>query len=177
MRWSRTLAVASATSGGGPRLTYGRSFVRGVVLVDTGPLVALFDPSDRARNECRATLATLERADLVTTEAVITEATFLLDFSVDAQVALQVLLAAGSPRVVSLEPRDRARIAALTRKYRDLPMDYADATLVALAERLGTTAVFPRPSRLRRLPRGTQGLRHPSAAFQVTGLCGNRAGE
>lgn len=116
--------------------------MRGVVLVDTGPLVALFDPSDRARAACRATLATLERADLVTTEAVVTEASFLLDFSVDAQVALQTLLAAGRPRVVAMGPDDRARIATLTRKYRDLPMDYADSTLVALAERLGTTTVF-----------------------------------
>ena len=116
--------------------------MRGVVLVDTGPLVALFDPSDRAREACRATLAALERADLVTTEAVITEASFLLDFSADAQSALQTFLAAGRPRVVAIEPHDRSRVAALTTKYRDLPMDYADATLVILAERLGTTTIF-----------------------------------
>jgi predicted nucleic acid-binding protein len=51
--------------------------MRAVVLVDTGPLVALLDPSDRARDRCRRALSRLEGKELVTTEAVITEAEYL----------------------------------------------------------------------------------------------------
>ena len=114
----------------------------GVVLVDTGPLVALLDPSDRARARCRECLDGLEQADLVTTEAVLTEAAYLLDFSVRAQSALQQLLASGRPRVEPVLTSERERIAELLGRYQTLPMDYADATLVALAERLRTRRVF-----------------------------------
>ena len=112
------------------------------VLVDTGPLVALLDPSDRARAACRKELDRLDRFELVTTEAVVTEASYLLDFSVEAQAGLQLLLASGRPRVEPITAQDRARVAELLAKYRDQPMDYADATLVVVAERLGWHRVF-----------------------------------
>ncbi len=113
-----------------------------VVLVDTGPLVALFDPSDGARARCLAMLERLENADLVTTEAVVTEAAYLLDFSSKAQTALMQFLAGGRPRVEPIATGERARVAELMGRYHSLPMDYADATLVRLAERMGTTRVF-----------------------------------
>jgi predicted nucleic acid-binding protein len=112
------------------------------VLVDTGPLVALLDPSDAAGERCRAALARLERFDLVTTEAVITEVSFLLDFSTRAQSGLQRLLGLGRPRVEPILLPERPRISELLEKYADLPMDYADATLVVLAERLDCPRVF-----------------------------------
>ena len=113
-----------------------------VVLVDAGPLIALFNPADACRETCREIFRSLESADLVTTEAAVTEASCLLDFSAEAQAALQSLLAAGRPRVEGPLVSERERIAELIRKYRDLPMDYADATLVVLAERLRTRRVF-----------------------------------
>jgi predicted nucleic acid-binding protein len=113
-----------------------------IVLVDTGPLIALLDPSDRARARCRSVLDRLGRADLVTTEAVVTEAEYLLDFSSKAQSALMHVLASGRPRVEAIAAPDRARLAELMARYADLPMDYADATLVLVAERLGATRVF-----------------------------------
>ena len=112
------------------------------VLVDTGPLVALLDPSDGAHAKCRACLDTLESRELITTEAVVTEAQYLLAFSVEAQAALQHLLASGRPRVEPIGTRDRPRIAELMERFRTLPMDYADATLVVLGERLGATRIF-----------------------------------
>lgn len=113
-----------------------------VVLVDTGPFVALFDPSDRDRDACRACLDSLGRTDVVTTEAVVTEALYLLAFSTRAQRALLEFLASGQPRVEPLGPADWKDAAKLMAKYADLPMDYADATLVVLAERLETSRVF-----------------------------------
>ena len=113
-----------------------------VVLVDTGPLVALFDPSDASRASCKKALDGLRGVELITTEAVITEASYLLDFSVGAQAALMRFLASGRPRIEAVTSGDRDRLSELLLKYRDLPMDYANATLVRLAERFGTTRVF-----------------------------------
>ena len=112
------------------------------VLVDTGPLVALLDPSDGARAPCRTCLEALESCELVTTEAVITECAYLLDFSTQAQASLMHLLAAGRPRIELITANDRPRIADLLVRYAKLPMDYADATLVVLAERLSTRRIF-----------------------------------
>jgi predicted nucleic acid-binding protein len=79
-----------------------------------------------------------EALDPVTTEAVVTEASSLLDFAAAAQAAL----AQGRPRVMAIEPSERARLGDLLLKHRDLPMDTAHATLVVLAERLGKARVF-----------------------------------
>ena len=111
-------------------------------LVDTGPLVALFDPSDRDHEPCKSTLAGMEQDRLVTTVAVITEATYLLGFSVKAQSSLLAFVGARALDVESLDAGDVERAGVLMQKYADLPMDFADATLVVLAERLGTTRVF-----------------------------------
>jgi len=78
----------------------------------------------------------------VTTEAVVTEAEYLLDFSSEAQAALMHVLASGRPRVEAIAATDRKRLAELMGRYADLPMDYADATLVLVAERLGAMRVF-----------------------------------
>lgn len=113
-----------------------------VVLVDTGPLVALFDPSERAHVKCERALASLERTQLVTSIAVLTEATYLLAFSDAAQNALLSFVVAGAMEIADFGREDIARASTLMAKYRDLPMDFADATLVVLAERLRCTRVF-----------------------------------
>jgi predicted nucleic acid-binding protein len=114
----------------------------GVVLVDTGPLVALFDPSDAQHAACTKELARLERNRLVTSLAVVTEATYLLDFSARAQQAVLAFVASGALDVVDFNAAAIERAAGLMAKYQDLPMDFADATLVVLAEALETTTVF-----------------------------------
>ncbi|HYD47854.1 MAG TPA: PIN domain-containing protein [Terriglobales bacterium] len=114
----------------------------GIVLVDTGPLVALFDPSDRKREACRRTLEELRQHRRVTTLAVVTEALYLLDFAAKAQQTCLAFLAAGGVELAELTPDDLSRAAALMQRYADLPMDFADASLVVLAERLNTQVVF-----------------------------------
>jgi predicted nucleic acid-binding protein len=113
-----------------------------VVLVDTGPLVALFDPSDAQHATCTKALARLERQRLVTSLAVITEATYLLDFSGRAQRALLDFVAKGAVEIANLDAPAIERASTLMAKYEDLPMDFADATLVVLAESLGMTTIF-----------------------------------
>ena len=113
-----------------------------VVLVDTGPLVAMFDPSDRARESCLTELGRLERRRLVTTLAVVTEATYLLDFSKSAQQAFLTFVASGAVELAELGATLVSKAQSLMAKYADLPMDFADATLVVLAESLDTTTIF-----------------------------------
>lgn len=109
------------------------------IVVDSGPLIALFDGSDRyhpaAVGFVRAVVA-----PLYTNIAVITEVVHLLDFEVRAQLdflnwAMQAL------RIDSRTGHDLPRIYALIEKYADLPADFADASLIALCERLGTRRV------------------------------------
>jgi predicted nucleic acid-binding protein len=113
-----------------------------IVLVDTGPLVSLFDPSDRDREACKHTLAQLRRSRRVTSLAVVTEASYLLDFSAEARQALLAFVAAGAVEIAEFTAADISRAAALMAKYSSLPMDLADATLVVLAERLATRTIF-----------------------------------
>jgi len=113
-----------------------------VVLVDTGPLVALFDPSDQDHASCTAELRRLGRSRLLTTLAVLTEASFLLAFSPQAQRAVLHFVASGAIELVELDTPILTRVIALMEQYEDLPMDLADATLVALAELQRTRWVF-----------------------------------
>ena len=112
------------------------------VLVDTGPLVALFDPSDHDHQRCKEALRLLAGVDLVTSIAVVTEATYLLGFSNAACGALLSFISTGAVQVANIENDDVARIADLMQRYRDLPMDFADATLVVIARELRTARVF-----------------------------------
>jgi uncharacterized protein len=112
------------------------------ILVDTGPLVAIFDPSDRERDSCLQELRRLEGRKLVTSLAVVTEATYLLDFSLQAQQALLTFIADGALEIADFGGSSVGRARELMTKYHDLPMDFADATLVVLAELIGTTAIF-----------------------------------
>jgi len=113
-----------------------------VVLVDTGPLVALFDPSDRDHARCKRALAQLRRSRRVTSLAVLTEAAYLLGFSRRAQQALLAFIAAGAVEIAEVGAAQVSRAAALMERFESLPMDFADATLVVLAETLQTTSVF-----------------------------------
>jgi predicted nucleic acid-binding protein len=112
-----------------------------VILVDAGPLVALLHAHDQHHERCVAALKAI-RQPLVTVWPVVTEAMYLLAFSPNAQQALWDRLAADSPRLLSLDHRDIGRLKQLMWKYRDRPMDLADAALVRAAEREKLDAVF-----------------------------------
>jgi predicted nucleic acid-binding protein len=112
-----------------------------VILVDTGPLVALFDPRDGAHQRAKATLAGLDE-DLVTTVPVLTEVFHLLGPASRGSAAVRAFLMRGGLRVWWLADRSLARAFRLMDEYDDHPMDLADASLVAAAEALRTTRVF-----------------------------------
>lgn len=76
------------------------------------------------------------------TEAVLTEASHLLgQVSGGRQAVVDFFLSGGSLLVPATQASLR-RCRELMKQYDDLPMDYADATLVVLAEELDTNLVF-----------------------------------
>ena len=128
------------------------------VLVDTGPLVALLDRSDPYHLTCQETLSSLEDS-LVTVWPVVTEAMYMLRSYWQAQDALWEMIDTAAVEILVLEKNDVGRMRELMRKYRDLPMDLADAALVRVAERERLRRIFTldrrdfqiyRPSRIGR---------------------------
>lgn len=104
-----------------------------MILVDTGPLVALFDPADASHQRCKEILATIAEP-LCTTVPVLTEAFHLLNpDSIGAQRLMDFVSAKGL-NLWYLDDQTLARAFALMVRYADHPMDLADASLVALAE-------------------------------------------
>jgi uncharacterized protein len=114
--------------------------VRGV-LVDAGPLVALIDRGDEHHARCVETLRDI-RDPLITVWPAFTEAMYLLGSSWQAQAALWEMVESEAVELRQLEEDDLPRMAELMGKYRDLPMDLADAALVRLAERDHLRQVF-----------------------------------
>jgi hypothetical protein len=105
------------------------------IVVDAGPLIALFDRDDRHHRRALKFVDACS-SPLVTNLPVLTEATFLLRFSLQAQ--RDMLLWVHRTFVIDQDTAaDLPRIAALLEKYQDMPADFADASLVAMAERLG----------------------------------------
>lgn len=112
-----------------------------MILVDTGPLVAFFDASDNCHRTCLDVLKNLE-GPLLTVWPVLTEAFYLLNFSWKAQDNLWEFVARGGIEITELEMSAMDRCRTLMSKYRDLPMDLADAALVAAAETRKIKSVF-----------------------------------
>jgi uncharacterized protein len=111
------------------------------VLVDAGPLVALIDRSDPHHQHCREGLASIDDP-LGTVWPALTEAMYLLRTSARAQRALWGMLGLGGVQLIELGVDDCPRMRELMWKYRDLPMDLADAALVRVAERERIRRVF-----------------------------------
>lgn len=108
-----------------------------MVIVDTGAWLALANPRDRFHRKVRETLATL-REPLVSTLPVLTEVTHLLlaRLGTDAVLRFVNSWSAGAFSVFDITAEHAPRIASLMKKYAELPMDLADASLVVLAETL-----------------------------------------
>ena len=112
-----------------------------MILVDAGPLVALLDASDAHHELCTIAIRSIEEP-LLTVWPALTEAMYLLRFSLEAQEALFGDIERGTLVIAGLDTDDCRRMRHLMRKYRDLPMDLADAALVAVAERERISRIF-----------------------------------
>src|SRR5262245_136651 len=101
-----------------------------MILTDTGPLVALFDPADRAHARCVKTLQGI-RQPLWTTIPVLTEAFHMLSPESVGSQRLMDFVADTGLAVYFLGERTLERAFELMRQYANVPMDFADASLVA----------------------------------------------
>ena len=101
-------------------------------IVDTGPWVALIDRSESMHLNCVHWLKQYS-GTLYSTEAVLTEVLYLLNFSIKAQCAAIDFVVESLIEIVPPNRESLRKTKHLMKKYADLPMDYADATLVCLS--------------------------------------------
>lgn len=115
-----------------------------MILVDTGPLVALLDADDAAHALCVRAAQQLTETRLLTTWPCFVEAMYLLGRidGIQTQDYLWRLRGTRQLELYAMTEDDESRAEALMVKYADLPMDLADASLVVAAEALGLKEIF-----------------------------------
>ena len=125
-----------------------------MILVDARPLIALIHQDDNEHRRCREAFAAMNEP-LGTVWPALAEAMHLLSFSSDAQAALWEMTESGAVGILPLGMDDVPRMKEVMRKYRDLPMDLADAA-PGPHRRAGEAApdLHPRPPQFPDLPPG-----------------------
>jgi uncharacterized protein len=113
-----------------------------MILIDSGPLVALVDADDQYHAECSAAFRTLPGQQMGTVWPVLTEAMHFLDDLPKAQDNVWEMITRGIVEVLPLGPDDVPRMRELMRQYANRPMDLADAALIRVAEREGIRRFF-----------------------------------
>ena len=103
------------------------------VLIDSGPLIALFNSGDKYHNKVLKFLKKFS-GKLITTWPVITEVIYMLSFSVDVQNDFLEWIERGSLDIMDLKIADIRYIRTRMKKYSDIPMDLADASLMCISE-------------------------------------------
>ena len=111
------------------------------LLLDTGALVSILDRTQRYHHKCRRVFDAWQGV-VVSTEAVLTEATHLLAGVQGGRTSCVDFFVQGGAVLIPSTTSSLRRVRELLEKYADLPMDFADGTLVALAEELDTTTIF-----------------------------------
>jgi predicted nucleic acid-binding protein len=114
------------------------------MLTDTGPLLALLDENDRHHASCVAVARSLRNEPLLTTWLCFTEAVYFLgeEGGYRFQERLWKLRRDGILTLLELTSTEGDRMDALMAKYQNVPMDAADASLVAVAESRGFRRLF-----------------------------------
>lgn len=111
------------------------------LLLDTGALVSLLDRSQRRHREFTDFFEAWTD-QVVTTEAVLTESTHLLGRITGGAIACLDFVLSGGALLVPATANSIRRARDLMNRYADCPMDFADASLVVLAEDIGTNLVL-----------------------------------
>lgn len=124
------------------------------VLVDAGALIARIDEDDTHHQRCVAALKQI-REPLASVMPAITEAMHLLSDVRGGCDILCEMITDGVVQLLHVDAADMPRIRQLMHKYRDRPMDFADAALVCVAEREGLNRIvtFDADFAIYRLPR------------------------
>ncbi len=110
-------------------------------LIDTGAILALLDRTDRWHGVCVEAFPQL-RLPLLTSEAVLTELFHLVGDNRREVEAAWKFVRSGALALGAIEDSELAQIQILMSRYADCPMDFADATLVHLAQRESLSTIF-----------------------------------
>jgi len=111
------------------------------ILIDAGPLICLFDSSEKRHKPMKEFLRK-HPYRYISTLAVLTEVSHMLDFSVHVQRDFYEWIMCKGVIISDINQNDMPRLIELTGKYSDLPMDLADATLVITAEKTGIKEII-----------------------------------
>jgi len=135
------------------------------ILIDAGPFIALFDVDD---NYHKSALEFFKKHQyrFISTLAVLTEASHMLDFNSASQQNFYEWVMYKGVIISDINQNDMPRLIELTQKYADIPMDFADATLVITAEKTGVMEIisFDKDFDIYRLP----GKEHIRNVYSVT---------
>jgi predicted nucleic acid-binding protein len=112
-----------------------------MMLTDAGPLVAVFDKRDGSHAICLEIVKNI-KTPFITIMPVVTEAFYLLRYSWHTQNKLWEAIEQGLLRIYNIDAKMLRRCRELMGKYHDLPMDFADASLVAVAEKENISKIF-----------------------------------
>ena|SRR2546425_923266 len=110
-------------------------------LVDTGPFVSYLDGKDPVHIDVADFLDNF-KGQLLTTGAVIGEVMYFVAELPNGPVSFAEFLIASDTHIVSLPTAEVLAAAELMHRYRDTPMDFADATLVLLADQSETSEIL-----------------------------------
>ncbi|MEY2977792.1 MAG: type II toxin-antitoxin system VapC family toxin [Prochlorotrichaceae cyanobacterium] len=113
--------------------------MRHQILLDTGPLVALINPRDQMHQWATSEWSTIAKP-LLTCEAVIAEACFLLQSIYRGEEGVMILVETGIIQVPFRLSKEATAIKILQSRYKSVPMSFADACMVRMSE------IFPRSS-------------------------------
>lgn len=113
-----------------------------MIIVDTGPIYAAFDADDEYHKSCAALLSEAV-GPLIVPSPVLTEVCYLLEKNIGGGSEAPFLrsLASGEMRLEEPTLDDLNRMAELVTQYKDMPLGAADASVIAIAERLGATDI------------------------------------
>jgi len=111
------------------------------ILIDAGPIIALFNKKDKYHKTVINFLKNY-RGKLIATWPVITEVTHMLDFNVEAQLAFLEWVKRGGIEIYDIKIDKLERIIEITKKYRNVPMDLADVSLIIVSEEEGIKEII-----------------------------------
>lgn len=110
-------------------------------LIDAGPLIALFNKNDKYHKQIKEFIKNYS-GSLITTWPVLTEVSHMLDFNIKTQIDFLTWVQLGAVRIEDIDNSDILRIIELSKKYSNVPMDLADASLVVLSENLNIKEII-----------------------------------
>jgi len=111
------------------------------LLIDAGPLIAVFNKNDKHHPACSSFLSDYQ-GDIFTTEPVLTEVVYLLRRFPSAPQKVIDFVINAPIKLIPFSPERLLRCSQLMEQYANVPMDFADASLVALGEEFEISDIF-----------------------------------